>query len=220
MTAADLRPPPTGWTVVVPVKSTSRGKSRLDVDPAVRPGIALAMARDTLAAVTAARSVGAVLVVAGDPADVPALIGDSDRAVLLDPVDDLNAAIALGVRQAAARGATRIAVLPGDLPSLRPVELDAALTLAAHHPLAVVPDQDTLGTTLLTATDVRLLVPAFGLHSFRRHQDAGAVPLDLPAGSGLRRDVDEIDDLLRAGGTNTLAALRDAGLLPCAAAAR
>ena len=202
------------WTVVVPVKSTRRGKSRLDVDPAVRPRIALAMARDTLEAVVAASQVVGVVVVVSDAADVPALDGRR-RAFVVDPVDDLNLAIEVGVGRALAQGAERVAVLPGDLPSLRPGELDEALTLAAAHPLAVVPDQDGTGTTLLAAADPARLVPAFGVDSFHRHQATGAVPLELPAESGLRRDVDEIADLAVVSGPRTLAALQDAGLLPC-----
>ena len=53
----------------MPLKSSNRGKSRIDVDPALRRGLALAMAMDTVEAASSAGGVGGVLVVVENPDD-------------------------------------------------------------------------------------------------------------------------------------------------------
>ncbi|HSX97048.1 MAG TPA: 2-phospho-L-lactate guanylyltransferase, partial [Streptomyces sp.] len=57
------------WTLVVPVKALARAKSRLSdtAADAVRPGLALAFAQDTVAAALAATAVRGVVVVTDDP---------------------------------------------------------------------------------------------------------------------------------------------------------
>ena len=58
--------PRADWTLLVPLKSSVRGKSRIDVDPGLRGRLAFAMAADTISAASAAPGVGLVLVVAED----------------------------------------------------------------------------------------------------------------------------------------------------------
>jgi 2-phospho-L-lactate guanylyltransferase len=112
------------------------------------------------------------------------------------PVAGLTAAIARGIAHARATGAVDVAVLLGDVPCLRPDDLDDALALAAGHPLAFVPDADGTGTCLATALAGVVFEPRFGPDSAREHARAGFVSLE--ASARLRRDVD------------TLAALEDA----------
>src|SRR4249920_1150881 len=61
------------WTIVVPVKALRRAKSRLNRPD--RAAVALAMARDSVAAAVAAPGVGAVVVVTDDPQAARALAG-------------------------------------------------------------------------------------------------------------------------------------------------
>ncbi|HWR85387.1 MAG TPA: 2-phospho-L-lactate guanylyltransferase, partial [Rhodoglobus sp.] len=83
----------------------------------------------------------------------------------------------------------------GDLPALRPRDLDAALEAAAGHPRAFVPDAEGDGTTLVTAVDGKL-VTAFGPGSAAAHERLGLVRLDLD--STVRRDVDDPGQLAAA----------------------
>jgi 2-phospho-L-lactate guanylyltransferase len=100
------------------------------------------------------------------------------------------------VGAAAATGAAGgTAVLLGDLPALQPAELEVALTLALAHARAVVADAAGSGTTLITALRGQSHAPAFGAGSAESHRAAGYSPLDIPAHSGLRRDVDTSDEL-------------------------
>ncbi len=206
------------WTVVVPMKSSLRGKSRIDVDPILRRALARAMALDTVEAAAGAANVGAVLVVADDAEDAAQFAPVPGVRTLLTAAAGLNEAIGAGLRSLPPR--SRTAVLPGDLPSVTSVELDEALSAASGHDLAVVADRQGTGTTLLAGSSARRLHPRYGPRSFARHVAAGAVPLQLPVDSGLRRDVDAATDLAGVLGVRTLAVLADAACATGMCAAR
>lgn len=203
---------PPRWTILVPVKATTRGKSRIDLAPAVRQRLALAMALDT---VSVAAGCGQVLAVVEDESDGQALLAVPGVAVHLTTMSGLNESILDGLAALSARGVVDfVAVLPGDLPGLVAADLAAGLARSQEHPFAVVADHQGVGTTLLAATAAAALTPRYGPDSYRRHQDSGAVPVLLPAGSSLRRDVDLVADLDVAGldpvlGPRTQAVLAD-----------
>jgi 2-phospho-L-lactate/phosphoenolpyruvate guanylyltransferase len=227
--------PALAWRLVVPVKGGAGAKSRLHPPRGVtRSALASAIARDCLTAACAALPEGRVHVVTSDEA-VTAYAERLGAAVVPDPGRGLNEAVRVGVRAAAGAAAGHgawwfgpagrpgrvggpvpgegVGVLLGDLPALRPSDLEQALTAAAAHPRALVPDADGTGTVLLTAVGAPL-EPAFGVDSAARHTAAGhrRLDLDLPR---LRTDVDD-DRTLRAAlalgvGRATLAALAGAG---------
>ncbi len=208
------------WTLLVPLKSSVRGKSRIDVDPVLRRQLAVSMATDTIAAASAAPGVRAVLVVAEDVRDAEHLAGIPGVRIQRTDTAGLNEAIHDGLAGMGRDRPGPVAVLPGDLPSLMPNELGDALAAAHQHPFAVVADRQGTGTTLLTASTPAQLRPQYGRHSLRRHVALGAVLLDRPIASGLRRDVDRVDDLLGITGRRTLAVLESAGWGPALCQAR
>ncbi|WP_100812745.1 MULTISPECIES: 2-phospho-L-lactate guanylyltransferase [unclassified Microbacterium] len=178
-----------GWTVIIPVKPTALGKSRLGPDAAGRHGLAAAVALDTVHAAYAARNVREVIVVTDDPHLSEELGGISGISVLReDGPRGVDGAIAYGARTLD-RAVARAALL-GDLPALRPQDLDRALTLAEAHDRAVVPDAEGTGSTLVTARGGIDLVTSFGVGSLDRHAAAGCRVLNVARGSTLRRDVD------------------------------
>ncbi len=169
------------------MKSLPEAKSRLLAGDSARHALLVrAMRADTVAAVRGARCVARMLVI-------------TDRAtsewdpVLVQTSVGLNPALVDGARHAhAAWPDDGIAALVGDLPALTSAELDAALRAAVAYPRSFVADAAGTGTTLLAVAPGSDLRPAFGYRSAARHSaDAFA----LPAGAGLRRDVDTMDDL-------------------------
>lgn len=189
----------TDWTVVVPVKGTPAAKSRLGAAPALARAIAL----DTVAAAVACARV--LVVTAGDGGPFARL----GATVVPDDGAGLAAAVEAGLRSA---GDGAVAVLLGDLPALRPEELAAALEAASRHPRALVADADGVGSVLITALAGVEHRPAFGGASRAAHLAAGYTELDVPAESGLRRDVDtaaQLETLAAAGrlGPRTAAAV-------------
>ncbi|OJX63570.1 MAG: hypothetical protein BGO95_05205 [Micrococcales bacterium 73-13] len=181
------------WTLVVPVKPAVAGKSRLAVPGADRVGLARAIALDTIEAAAACDAVARVLVVTGDAETADAARGIRGVEIVPDTAGGLRAAIALGI-EAAGPDADR-AVLLGDLPALAPGELGHALALAATAGRAFVPDADGVGSALATARARLPFEPRFGAESAAAHRAAGFAELALPAGWGLRRDVDTIEHL-------------------------
>jgi 2-phospho-L-lactate/phosphoenolpyruvate guanylyltransferase len=199
MTPAPDASPGVRWTAVIPVKAPAVGKSRLSpaVADAARAELARAFALDTIAAARAAASVDRVIVVGDDP-DL------ADGAEFLaEPGADGDATVERGLLPAVRRGIAHarsaepvaVAVLLGDLPGLRPEELDRALDAAARHPLAFVRDADGTGTTLATAGRGVAFEPRFGPGSAGRHAAAGFVELAASDAPGLTRDVDTVDGL-------------------------
>jgi 2-phospho-L-lactate guanylyltransferase len=185
--------------VLIPVKRLVLAKSRLGAPYAHhRQALALAFAQDTLVAALQAEQVAAVVVVTDD-----ALVADACRTAGADVLADapgagLNAALRHGAEHVRrAQPSSRVAALSGDLPALRPGELDAALEAATAFPAALVCDVSGVGTTLLTAMQGTELDPRFGPRSREAHRAAGAVELDGALVS-LRRDVDTVADLLEA----------------------
>ena len=199
--------PTTEWFVVIPVKGTGDAKSRLGATEQ----LALAIALDTVEAALAAPGVTGVVVVTSESAS--AMFDLTDAFVIVQEQAGLAAAIEIGLDTAtdfgiAGRGT---AVLLGDLPGLTSAELGAALDDARRFDRAMVPDAAGTGTTLITAADGQLHSPRFGDASAAAHVAAGYAVLDVPADSGLRRDVDTRTDLEALGsrvGIHTTAALR------------
>ena len=192
--------------LVIPVRGGDRGKSRLGLEPPRRSALAAAFALDTVAAARAAARVGEIVVVGAlaEPVEGVRVVADPGEG-LLAAVRAGLAALPASTAQAGAdadagagAGPAPTAVLLGDLPALRPVELDDALAAAALHDRAFVPDAEGSGTSLIVARAGVPHFPAFGPDSAARHRAAGYVELSLPASSGLRRDVDTLDQLRAA----------------------
>lgn len=196
------------WTVLVPVKATTRGKSRLDLPANQRQAMALAMALDTVSAAAVCVQVLVVLEDDGDLAELGAVAGVRVHRTV---VKGLNESILDGL--SALPDAGPVAVLPADLPGLLPDDLRAALALAARHRFSVVADHQGAGTTLLAATTRTDLRPRYGPNSLRRHVALGAQPLALAVDSSLRFDVDVLTDTLAGVGPRTRLAL--ASVEPC-----
>jgi 2-phospho-L-lactate guanylyltransferase len=192
-----------GWAVIIPVKPSSIGKSRLEIRGVDRVTLARAIALDTIAAAAACEAVAQVYVITDDGAlvalafDIPGLrfVPEDDGT---SAVRGIDAAVAVGAKTAGDR-MPRAALL-GDVPVLRPDDLRAALRAASDVDRGVVADAEGSGTTLVTARAGIPLTTAFGPDSFARHVRIGCAPLQVPASSTLRRDVDTADQLLAATG--------------------
>jgi 2-phospho-L-lactate guanylyltransferase len=178
------------WTVLVPVKALPGAKSRLaefSPDAAAHALLVEAIRGDTVCAAQATAGVARVLRVGDEPG-----VGHE----LLQRRPGLNAAVAEGAAHARHRWPRdAVAALVGDLPALTPAELAQALEAATRHANAYVADAAGTGTTLLTALPPATLQPRFGPGSAARHSAHAAA---LPAGPGLRLDVDTTDDLRAA----------------------
>lgn len=181
------------FVVVVPVKPTTVGKSRLDVlGSRLRAGLAEAFALDTVTAALATPGVRAVVVATDDPG-----VAAGARALGCSVVPDAgglnDAVVAAAVAARRSWPEEHPVALCSDLPALRPHELAEALAALPLDRPAFVADAAGTGTTSYAAP-YDAFVPAFGPGSRDRHLGLGAVEIAgvLP---GLRRDVDTAHDL-------------------------
>jgi 2-phospho-L-lactate guanylyltransferase len=198
---------PASWTIVVPVKGTAEGKSRMApaLDQAQRMRLVEAFALDAVSALLRSALVARVIVVTDAAAPVARSLSALGAHIVPDPGRGLNGAVAAGIenaRSASPRSGedeipvpTPVAALLGDLPCLTTSDIDDALMRASGHLLAVVPDAEGSGTTLITAGAGLPLVPRFGAGSAARHVAAGHAVLDVAPDSTLRLDVDTEADL-------------------------
>lgn len=189
------------WAVVV-ARTGHTAKSRLApaLQPERRATLALAMLESILAACRAAGLGGTVAVV--DSAEgVRRALAAGARAIR-EPGSGMNAAVALGVHEARARGAEAVLVLPGDVPLVTPNDLRSLVALLRHEQraVAVATDEAGDGTNALGLRPPDVMAPAFGESSAWRHLAAGrrsgarVARLALPS---LLLDVDTPEDLQR-----------------------
>ncbi|MDI1289473.1 MAG: 2-phospho-L-lactate guanylyltransferase [bacterium] len=212
--------PDSPWTVVLPVKSLDRAKTRLDPEGR-RGALALAFFRDCLAAVVTSPRVGAVIVVTSDQL-ISTIAAENGCTVVDDGGQPgINAAAAWAA--ASTRAEAPVAVMVSDLPCLTPDALTEVLDVALREPTptAFLVDADGTGTTMWLRSTGSGVNSQFGPDSAAAHRRSGAADLAAanlgPAIAPARRDVDTDDDLARAVdmgvGAHTLAALASAELI-------
>lgn len=188
------------WSVVVPLKPLELAKTRLHELPTpLRRALVVGMALDVRDAVLGCCLVEELIVVSRDPRWRTILAGPRMRFLPDSPDDSLNDALRRGAA-VCRRGLPDhgIAALTADLPALTSAELGAALGQASADRSSFVPDAAGEGTTLLAARPSSRFNPHYGAVSRLRHRHAGATELGFPRGSGLRQDVDTLDDLADA----------------------
>ncbi|MGH4024624.1 MAG: 2-phospho-L-lactate guanylyltransferase [Pseudonocardiaceae bacterium] len=192
--------------LLVPVKPLARAKTRLlgaadggARSPETHARLALALVRDTVAAAAGAFAVRRVIVICSDDLVRAALAEDGVPTITDEPAAGQNAALCHGeavLRTEQLTGA--VGALPGDLPALRPEELDSALRDGlATRGRVFCADRSGTGTVLLLAPPGLALDPRFGPGSAAAHHATGARALP-GAWPGLRCDVDTVDDLAQA----------------------
>ncbi len=188
MSTARVWHPAEPWHLIIPVKDTRHGKSRLSpldgLTAQGRSALNRALADDTIRAAVAAVGAERVWLVTPD-ADLRRDWSGAGVHVVDDPGAGLNAAILAGFRRLP--GPSRHAALLGDLPALRATDLRSALDAANDHAESFVPDAAGTGTVLRCG---RAVVPRFGPDSAAAHAADGAARLDLDL-PRLRCDVDD-----------------------------
>lgn len=183
------------WTVLVPIRGVL-GKSRLPqgVGGHPRSDWVVAMAHDTVTAVARAGLVERVVVVLGEPFDeLASRLGalSSVELTVQASGEDLNSSLTTVASRFEGRP---VAVVLGDLPCLRPADLDEVLLAAAAGPV-VVADADRAGSVMI-ADPASPPAPRFGQGSLAAHLGGGYRELTAPL--RLRRDVDTEVDLRSA----------------------
>ncbi|MEZ5856731.1 MAG: 5-amino-6-(D-ribitylamino)uracil--L-tyrosine 4-hydroxyphenyl transferase CofH [Hyphomicrobiaceae bacterium] len=185
---------------VVPVKALGAAKQRLAtaLSSGQRRALVLAMLEDVLSTLALVPAIERVMVVTRD-ADVAAAAARHGCETIGEPQgSDLNQSLAFGLAAAAAAGAERALVLPGDVPLATPTDIEAVLRAPVAGEGAIAPDAAHEGTNALLLPLPAAFVPRFGIDSFDRHRQLAAesgLTLNTVERWGLAHDIDLAADL-------------------------
>jgi LPPG:FO 2-phospho-L-lactate transferase len=186
---------------VVPIRALEGAKSRLGeaLDAEERRDLVTALLLRTVRAALATPGVTEVIVVSADPAALR-LAGEAGASTVLQREGELNEGLEAARREALARGATALVVLPADLAWVDPEAVRTLLVEAGDGPVVgLAPDRLGRGTNALYLAPPDVVPFAFGPESRAAHHrlamaaDARYVEVEGP----LALDVDTPDDLLR-----------------------
>jgi 2-phospho-L-lactate guanylyltransferase len=203
---------------LIPVKRLDSAKARLGpgFDQDARLRIATALLADALALCASADFLE-WWIVTDDP-EVSSRARDQRIEVLSDPGNGLNAALTLGARAVAERGASSITIVPADVPLALASDIEDIVDTGVTSQMVVVPSERDGGTNGLYLRPPDLTPPQFGPASLQAHLDSAQargircsilrlprLALDLDTDT----DVDAILELSRSGRTvDLLRALR------------
>lgn len=186
------------WAII-PVKSLAETKSRLTavLSPTERASLTQFLLQRTLDVLATSGVVAQVVVVSRDTA-VQQLATTHGALTLAEPPGaGLNGAIQEGARLAAIAHASRLLVLPADLPFLTAVDVQIVANNTPHLAMGICPDRHEQGTN-------GLLLPAlidfpfqFGVGSFQKHVAAagyGRLTPHIVRTPGWQFDLDTAED--------------------------
>lgn len=186
----------TTWTAIIPVRSLTESKTRLQGVPEGTSALTAAFLIDAISACLATTRIGSVIVVTPDQ-DVASLAESHGARVHLEQAP---AGINEAITQARADldPESPIIAILGDTPCLSAEVLDQVLDAANSHAVSFVSDTAGTGSTMWCSHD-RQEHSHFGHHSRAEHRNAGAVELGSgrtdPIWAKARRDVDTPVDL-------------------------
>ncbi len=190
----------TTWALV-PLKAFARSKQRLDghLDSEQRAALVQGMAASVIAALLAQARIAGVAVVSAD-ASVRHWAAARGALAIDEPGSGLNDALSTGARVLHELGATRLLVVPADLPHIEAADLAMLMTDPAPTLVTVVRAMRDGGTNALLLPLPLPFALCFGHDSAARHH-AAAMQVGQPARLiGLRsfdHDIDLPEDLRR-----------------------
>jgi 2-phospho-L-lactate/phosphoenolpyruvate guanylyltransferase len=200
-----LKGQPDIWAVI-PVKETATAKERLAeaVPRQLRPGLALAMLEDVLAAVAKALHQGShglagIAVVTLDP-DARALAQRYGARILTDDASGGHtAAVAAAARTLELEGRSGMLQMPGDIPLVSADEISLLLAMRRASPsFTIAPSHDDFGSNAVLVCPPTAVPLTFGDDSFYPHlraaQACGLKPL-IVRQHGIGLDIDRPEDI-------------------------
>jgi 2-phospho-L-lactate guanylyltransferase len=200
-----LKREPDIWAVI-PVKETAAAKERLAdaVPPHLRPGLALAMLEDVLAAVAKTlhqgpRGLAGIAVVTLDP-DAQTLAQRFGARLLIDDArGGHTAAVAAAAHTLEAEGRSGMLQMPGDIPLVSADEISLLLAAARPAPsFTIAPSRDDFGSNAVLVCPPTAVPLTFGDDSFHPHlraaQARGIEPV-IVRQPGIGLDIDRPQDI-------------------------
>ena len=208
---------------LVPIKDLTQAKARLSplLSPEERYALAAAMLDDVLTALRQASTVDRIALVTTDPHALALAAQWEFEAVDEGSGRGETGAVELAVKVCRERGASSLAVIPGDIPLLTAADVDGIMQHGTRWDVVIAPSWDSRGTNAVLLRPPDALQLRFGSWSFFPHvkqakrKGLSYKVVRLPR---VALDVDTPEDLARlvpqARGTRSYAVLEETGLLP------
>ncbi len=159
------------WAVV-PVKPFRQGKTRLStvLSEDERFMLNSTLFGNTLRALSASRGIDQVLVVSRDTSVLAMSREFGARTIQEEGASNLNKALELASGFAIMSGASRVLVMPTDLPLLNVQVVEEFIGLGGRHRQIVIsPDRKQAGTNALMVSPAGAIEYEYGLASFQKH---------------------------------------------------
>jgi 2-phospho-L-lactate guanylyltransferase len=160
------------WAIV-PVKPLREGKSRLAGILVEEKRIILnqTMLETTLKTLSAVAQIDQILVISRDPQVISISQQFGASSILENCQPELNASLDCATQFASAHAASRLLILPADLPLVTEVDIDAFIHQCPKMPgIVIAPDRWQEGTNALLTNPTGIIPYCFGSGSFIRHK--------------------------------------------------
>jgi len=185
--------------VIIPVKRLDNAKSRLSsiLTDDERKHFCLKMLEDVLETVNSTKHPHETVVISKDPT-VSKIAKNFEVAYLKERKTGLNKAVSEAVDWCVEMGAASVLVLPADIPSVMPTELERIFTLGEKASMVISSSRNGKGTNALLLTPPNVSPTFYGPHSFQRHiKEAKKLKISCRRyrSPGLALDIDTIEDL-------------------------
>src|SRR5919106_3846570 len=156
---------------LVPVKILTQAKARLSalMSPTERYTLAAAMLDDVLTALRQASTVERIALVTVDPYALSLAAQWGFQVVDEGMGRGETGAVELAVKVCRERGASSLAVIPGDIPLLTAADVDCVIQHGTQYDAVIVPSWDSRGTNAILLRPPDALQLRFGSWSFFPH---------------------------------------------------
>ena len=186
-------------SAIVPVKSFSKAKSRLEMEAEAKTEICRLMLEEILQTLSESAIIDETILVSGDGQALE--IADRFGAVsIIDERESgVNHAVSLADRHVLEGGSEASIVLPQDIPFMRVQDIDFLLGFRSPPRFAlIVPSRKFDGTNALVRMPVDLMETHYDEDSYKIHLSVGRAKTPNTSLVFIRRmmmDIDDADDL-------------------------
>lgn len=184
---------------IIPVKTFSRAKSRLDLPGGVKVSLCKMMLEELLRTLSLSPQIAETVVVTSDPAAAEIAERLGATVVAEEAESGVNGAVALGDDYAKRRGIDATVVLPQDIPFTRTQDVDFLLKVQIPPDfVTVVPSRKFDGTNALVRMPPDIMGTSYDQDSYRSHMDAAKNHSRNPSTLFVKRvmmDIDDADDI-------------------------
>lgn len=188
------------WAVL-PLKGLIGAKNRLSniLSNEERVALVKAMAKDMLCALTKANNLAGVVVIS-ESEDIKKLVKEYPVEIISQGKEKgLSGAISHASSILADRGIESMLVIHGDIPLVKPEDIDAIIEAALPAPsVTITPHSPRGGTNVMVCSPPNVIPFQYGNNSFSKHQKLArdnGVNLSEFTNDRLAIDIDTADDL-------------------------